>query len=155
MSFEIKIESKGVQDALNELLQRTNDLTPAMRGIAAIMESATEGAFANESDPVTGNPWEPLSEATTIPFRLKSGHWPGQILQVSGGLASSIESAYGSDFAMIGTNKEYAHIQHEGGRTSPASMIFDEEIPARPFLGLSEQDQQDAVDIIRSFLAGN
>lgn len=155
MGFEIKIESQDVQNALNDLLQRTGNLEPAMRGIAAIMESATEGAFNAEADPVTGQKWQPLSEETTIPFRESKGKWPGQILQVSGGLVASIESAYGSNFAMIGTNKVYAAIQHEGGRTSPSSMIFDEEIPARPFLGLSEQDRQDAVDIIRNFLANS
>lgn len=154
MKPEIKIESQGVQDALNQLLYRAAHLNSAMARVAAVMASATEGAFADEADPVTGQRWAPLSEETTIPFRLESGHWPGKMLQVGGGLDSSIETAYGEDFAMIGTNLIYARIQHEGGRTSPASMIFDEEIPARPFLGLSVQDQQDAVQIIRDFLAG-
>lgn len=45
MGFEIKIESQDVQNALNDLLQRTGNLEPAMRGIAAIMESTTEGSF--------------------------------------------------------------------------------------------------------------
>lgn len=152
MKHEIKLNYSDIQEALNKLLQRTNDLTPVMRGIAAIMESAAEGAFANEADPTTGKAWEPLSEETTIPFRIESGHWPGQILQVKGGLAASIETTYGSDYAIIGSALVYARIQHEGGRTSPRSMIFDEEIPARPYLGLSEHDRQDAVNIIRNFL---
>lgn len=152
MKHEIKLNYQEIQDAFNQLLQRTNDLTPAMRRIAATMESAAAGAFADEADPTTGKPWELLSEETTIPFRKKTNKWPGQILQVEGNLAASIETTYGSDYAMIGSGLPYALIQHEGGRTSPLSAFPNAAIPARPYLGLSEHDRQDAVNVIRNFL---
>jgi len=152
MSYEIKIESAGVIDALNEMLARGNDLTPAMQLIAAVMESATEGAFANEADPVTRAPWEKLSSQTTIPFRIKSGYWPGQILQRTGQLAASIETDYGDNWAAIGTNKVYAAILFFGGKTSPRSAIPNQIIPARRFFGLGAADQEDVLKILRQYL---
>lgn len=152
MSYEIKIENAGVIDALNEVLARTSDLTPAMQLIAAVMESAAEGAFANEADPVTGTPWEKLSNKTTIPLRMESGHWPGQILQRSGQLAASVETDYGDSWAAIGTNKPYAAMMFFGGKTSPRSAIPNQIIPARRFFGLSAADQEDVLKILRQYL---
>ncbi len=41
-------------------------------------------------------------------MREKKKKWPGQILQVSGQLASSINTYYDNDSAVIGSNLEYA-----------------------------------------------
>lgn len=153
MSIEIVHNADEVTAALNRLLERSNDLTEPMAAIAAVMESATEAAFANQADPTTGVPWAPLSD-TTKTQRSKKGSWPGQILQVSGGLAASIESQSDSHSASIGTNKIYAPVHFFGaskGEFGNGAPWGD--IPARPFLGLSSEDESDILDILDQFLA--
>ena len=42
----------------------------------------------------------------------------------------------------------YAAIQQFGGTTSPKSMIPGREIPSRPFLGLSQEDEGEVMAIL-------
>lgn len=152
-TINISVADDDVLQAINSMLDKSVDLSPAMLEITAIMESAAEGAFIDEADPATGKAWEKLSDKTTIPWRAESNHWPGKILQVSGGLAGSIETDHGKDFALIGSGKVQAAMLFFGGKTSARSMIPGVEIPGRRFIGLSASEQQDAVNIIRDFLA--
>ena len=79
---------------------------------------------------------------------MRRAHWPGQILQVSGGagLAGSVQSDHGRDFAEAGTNKVYA-ATHQFGRA-------DANIDPRPLLGIGRQDEDEIRDAVRDFLAG-
>lgn len=147
--INIEYNDSQVMSALNELMRRMGDLTPVMRDIAGVMEDATERAFDNEQDPESGLAWHPLM-ASTVAMRGGNAH---PILQNSGQLAASIVSAYGADFAEIGTNKVYAAIQHLGGTTASNSMIPGKDIHARPFLGLGDDDQEEILNILNSYLA--
>ena len=138
--FEIQYDDTQVRAALNKLLQAGSDLTPAMRKIAGVMADNTEDSFANEEAP-DGTPWQPLS-ANTIKARTNKGSWPGQILQQDGSLASSINRHFGEDFAMVGTNKPYT-LTHQLGRDN---------IPARPFLGVSDNSKDEILTILRAHL---
>lgn len=147
--IEIKYDDRDVLDALQELSRRMDDMTPVMRDIAGVMAAATERAFENETDPATGLAWHPLM-ASTVKMRGGDAH---PILQRSGQLAGRIVTAYGQDFAQIGSNKVYAAMHQFGGVTAPNSMIPGKAIPARPFLGLGEDDQEEILDIVRGYLA--
>lgn len=140
-----------ISEAFNQLLRRSSDLTDAMRQVAGVLEDVPEESFAAEAAP-DGTPWEDLGDYTKAE-RSESGYWPGQILQRSGRLAASIESGFDDTSASVGTNVIYAAIQHYGGVTSPDSMIPNKEIPARPFLGLGEQHEDEILDILRDSLA--
>jgi len=151
MDAEIQHNSPEIIEALNKVLQSGQDLEPAMRGIAGVMADASEEAFEQEKAP-DGSPWGDLSDETTKPLRKATGHWPGQILQVTGDLAASVHTEYGSDYAAIGSNKAYAAMMHFGGITSPESMIPGKEIPERQFLGLGPQDEDEIIRILHDFL---
>ena len=98
--IEIKIDNKDVERKLLELAQKSENLRPLMKNIAGIFASATEENFKNEGRP---DKWTELSEATKKQ-RTKKKKWPGQILQVSGQLASSISTQYDDESAVIGSN---------------------------------------------------
>lgn len=87
-SVEIKIDNEEVNKRLLELAERTENLRPLMKNIAGIFAYSTEENFANEG---RSDKWIDLAEAIKKQ-RKKKGHWPGQILQVSGQLASSIST---------------------------------------------------------------
>jgi len=161
--IKIEIQDRGVLDAFNRLLQASNDLSPAMRSVSRVLADAAERAFQSQSDPATGKKWDPL-KPSTIRRREKKGHWPGSILQLSGILAGSIQSEYGRDYAMAGTNVPYATTHQFGAkkgqfgvfslvRTRQEVQIPWGDITARPFLGIGADDKREIVDIFNAYLA--
>lgn len=142
--IEIKLDNKKVEEALLELAQKTYNLRPLMKNIAGIMADSTEENFKEEGRPK----WQDLSEVTKT-ARRKTGHYPGQILQVSGQLALSINTQYDDVSAVIGSNKVYAAIQQLGGQIGINKKAV---IPARPYLKLSEDDYENIRKLIISYL---
>ena len=123
-----------------------------MRDIAAALEAAVSDSFTSEQSPA-GDPWADLSHHTKI-RRAKNKKWPGQILQVSGRLVNSITSRYDSFSAQAGTNLAYAPTHQFGaakgefGSTRRGHPIPFGDIPARPFLGRSQDLDEDILDAL-------
>ena len=143
--IEIKIDNKDVERKLLELAQKGENLRPLMKNIAGIFASATEENFKNEGRP---DKWTELSEATKKQ-RTKQKKWPGQILQVSGQLASSISTQYDDESAVIGSNLDYAAIHQLGGQAGKNKKV---EIPARPYLKLTDDDFNEILDATKQYL---
>ena len=143
--IEIKIDNKDVERKLLELAQKGENLRPLMKNIAGIFASATEENFKNEGRP---DKWTELSEITKKQ-RTKQKKWPGQILQVSGQLASSISTQYDDESAIIGSNLDYAAIHQLGGQAGKNKKV---EIPARPYLKLTDDDFNEILDATKQYL---
>jgi len=144
--IEIKIDTAKLTAALKRLAAAGRDLTPAMRKAAGIMVDATEENFDQEGRPK----WKDLAKST-IKQREKEGTWPGKILQRSGGhgLAGSITRHYDATSAVVGSNLPYARIQQLGGKAGRGHKV---EIPARPFLKLTEEDEEKIIKSFNTFL---
>lgn len=142
--IEIKLDNKKVEEALLELAQKTSNLRPLMKNIAGIMADSTDENFKEEGRPK----WKDLSEKTKT-ARRKTGHYPGQILQVSGQLAMSITTQYDNESAVIGSNKVYTAIQQLGGQAGKNKKV---KIPARPYLNLSEDGYKNILNKIIQFI---
>lgn len=143
--IEIKIDNNDVERKLLELAQKSENLRPLMKNIAGIFASATEENFKNEGRP---DKWTELSEATKKQ-RTKQKKWPGQILQVSGQLASSISTQYDDESAVIGSNLDYAAIHQLGGQAGKNKKTT---ISARPYLKLTDDNFEEIFDEINKFL---
>ena len=143
--IEIKIDNKDVERKLLELAQKGENLRPLMKNIAGIFASATEENFKNEGRP---DKWTELAKATKKQ-RTKQKKWPGQILQVSGQLASSISTQYDDDSAVIGSNLDYAAIHQLGGQAGRNKKVT---IPARPYLKLTDDDFEEILTETEKFL---
>lgn len=146
-SIEIKIDNKEVESRLLDLAQRSENLRPLMKNIAGVFAYSTEENFKNEGRP---DKWTELSEST-IKQRTKNKQWPGMILQVSGQLASSVNTYYDNDSAVIGSNLEYAAIHQIGGQAGRNKSV---EIPARPYLQLTPEDFEEILSVTENFLGG-
>jgi len=142
--IEIKIDNKKVEKALLEIAQKTSNLRPLMKNIAGIMADSTEENFKVEGQPK----WKDLSEKTKT-ARKKSGHYPGQILQVSGQLALSVTTQYDDTSVVIGSNKVYAAIHQLGGQAGKNKKTT---IPARPYLKLTDDDFDEIISIVEKYL---
>ena len=143
--IQIKIDNNDIERKLLELAQKGENLRPLMKNIAGIFASATEENFKNEGRP---DKWTELSEATKKQ-RTKQKKWPGQILQVSGQLASSISTQYDDESAVIGSNLDYAAIHQLGGQAGKNKKVT---IPARPYLKLTDNDFKELLTETENFL---
>ena len=143
--IEIKLDNKEVEKKLQELAKKASDLKPLMKNIAGIFASAAEDNFAEEGRP---DKWVDLSEVTKKQ-RKKIGKYPGQILQVSGQLASSVNTYYDNDSAVIGSNLEYAAIHQLGGQAGRNKKVT---IPARPYLKLTEDDLEEIMTSLKNYI---
>ncbi|MCU8051454.1 phage virion morphogenesis protein [Shewanella sp. SM43] len=146
---EIVLSDSPVLQVLGSLLDKLDDLSEPMNDIAAVLESATEGAFEAEADPVTGQAWASLSDAYLKANPKRQG---GKILQASaGGLAASVAADSGDFWAAIGSNKIYAAIHQFGGTDDmPAGPAG---VPARPYLGVSREDEQSMLGFLATYLS--
>lgn len=131
--IEIKIDNKAINEKLLELASRGENLRPLMKNIAGIFADSTEENFKNEGRP---DKWTDLAEITKEK-RKKKNKWPGQILQVQGQLAASVNTQYDDDSVIIGSNKDYAAIHQLGGKAGKNKKV---KIPARPYLQLTDED---------------
>ena len=61
VDINIEYDDRELVEALNRLARAGQDLTPAMREIAAALEDAAAEAFDSERAP-SGEPWADLSE---------------------------------------------------------------------------------------------
>lgn len=161
--IELSLEYEPLLRAWRNAAGAMGNTQPLMRGVAGVMFRAVNDNFAEEGRPK----WQDLHSGTKA-ARAKQGHWPGKILQRSGGLASSIVQAWDHHSAVVGTNKVYGAIQQFGGRTKPhviraknkRALSFGgivvrsvnhpgSNIPARPFLRLTPRDLRDLVEDAR------
>ena len=143
--IKIKIDNNAGNEKLLEIAQKSENLRPLMKNIAGIFAYSTEENFKNEGRP---DKWTELSEST-IKQRTKKKQWPGMILQVSGQLASSVNTYYDNDSAVIGSNLEYAAIHQLGGQAGRNKSV---EIPARPYLNLTDDDFEEIMDTVNDYL---
>ena len=143
--IEIKLDNQEVQNRLLELASKCENLRPLMKNIAGIFAYSTEENFKNEGRP---EKWLDLAESTKKQ-REKKRKWPGQILQVEGKLAASINTFYDDDSAVIGSNLDYAAIHQLGGQAGRNKSVS---IPARPYLKLTDDDYDEINHEIEKYL---
>lgn len=143
--IEIKIDNKAVNERLFELAKRGENLRPLMKNIAGVFAYSAEENFENEGRPK----WTGLKEITKK-ARTKIKKWPGKILQVEGMLASSLSTQYDENSAIIGSNLPYAAIHQKGGKAGKNKKV---EIPARPYLQLSEDDFSEILTLTEKYFA--
>ena len=154
-SVSVRVDGE-VEELLARLEQMSGiDKAGVMNAIAEGLRTSTVERFGSEESP-EGTKWRPSIRAT------KSG---GKTLTKSAALKTSIKSKADSTGAAVGTNLVYAAthqfgdertIRAKNGRylkfqigekwVSVPSVRVN--IPARPFLGISEADKEEIKDIL-------
>ncbi len=153
----IVFDDNEIRRGLLRLAQAGEDLRPVMQKIAAALEAGVDRAFEKETAP-DGTPWPNLSKVTRE-RRRKQGTWPGQILNITGasGLSGSITTASDALTAQAGTIIDHAPTQQYGARkgqydkTRRGGPIPWGDIPARPFLGVSDETREEILDLLRKY----
>ncbi len=169
--IKIDITDNGVQEALNRLSSAGNSLHPALRDIGEFLVDSTRQRFATSTAP-DGTRWAPNTETTILmylgrykgSFSKKTGRLTKQgagrasgkrpLIGETGDLSRQIHYHLdGNDTLYIGSSMIYAATQQFGAkRRQFQGKAPWGDIPARPFLGLSDSDQSTILDIIGDFL---
>lgn len=161
MSASFSLATSGgieIQRRLGDLVQAFGGLRPLMESIGLTLESATIDRFDSETAP-DGRRWKPSLRARTE---------GGKTLTERGLLRQSVHSVAGSDNVEVGTNLIYAGV-HQTGATIRAKTeaglrfqlpgglgfrrVMEVEIPARPFLGLSRDDETEVLAQVDDYAA--
>lgn len=141
----VQVQVRGktqISQALNKLIQNTNNVEPALAEIGECLLESTQQRFVDMQAP-DGTPWEELSETT-----LSRKNRTDRILTESGTLADTLNYQISNNELSLGSNMEYAAMHQFGGTTSPFSAFPNQEIPARPFLGIAPFERAEILDIL-------
>jgi phage virion morphogenesis protein len=148
--LEVIVDESQVGKALEELRRRLGDLTSPFNDIAEYLHQSTNDRFSQKVAP-DGSPWAPLS-AVTLARKKGTG-----ILREKGTLQDTLRHQVTSTELAFGTDRPYGAV-HQFGQKKGASgsskgrPIPWGDIPARPYLGLSSDDETEVVFIIRDYL---
>lgn len=153
LQFDYTLNMLGTQQLFNRLERA--DQTLLLGEIGEQLLQATLMRFDAEETP-DGDKWEPSYRATAE---------GGKTLQDRGHLRDSYVYQVGGDYVEIGSDMIYAAIHHFGGLIKPKqpggklkfkvgdrfAQVDQVEIPARPALGLNDNDAGDIDEIVRDF----
>lgn len=150
--IEIKYDDRDAQAALARLAKQVGDLTPALRSVGEYLIRSTKQRFRSGTAP-DGRHWAANSPVT---LARKKGTRP--LIGESRRLGNEIAYEVSAHELRLGSSLEYAAVQQLGarrgafGKNKRNHPIPWGDIPARPFLGLSEADQHELIDILQEHL---
>jgi phage virion morphogenesis protein len=159
----VELNDAEVERILSKIGAHLTDMSDLMNEIGEQLEFQTVQRF-NEGLAPDGTAWAPKSQATLDAYKRR-----GQTVDVrplfgpnADGvpLRNSMFRDYGPDFVEIGTNKIYAAVMQFGaakgafGTDAGGSSIPWGAIPARPFLGISDQDRTNIAATVDEWLEG-
>ncbi|SHO58788.1 phage virion morphogenesis protein [Vibrio quintilis] len=135
-----------IQKRLNQLKQRGDNLQPLFADIGELLLLSHDERFRQQVSP-DGEPWQPLSEH----YRKRKPRHQDTILKLNDHLGRELNYiATGSDL-FFGTPYEYGAIHQFGG--TPEMPAGPAAIPARPWLGVSQEDVDAIHQMVADFLS--
>lgn len=153
-SISIELDDAQAQQMLARLIERGQDMSVLMSDVGSYLELSTDRRFFSERQSPDGTPWAPVSAAYAR--RKQAGEAagkgrggksdPGAILHLIGDLVGTLRfQLLGAAELEFGSDREYA-ATHQFGDPS-------RNIPARPFLGISDADAKEITRIMRGYPA--
>ncbi|MEL7166978.1 MAG: phage virion morphogenesis protein [Pseudomonadota bacterium] len=156
--IDVQINDEEVIARFQALVARYEDLSRPMNEIGfALVETTRERFFKGVSP--EGVPWAANAPSTLarpgVDFRPLFGTNPAGVA-----LHTSAAHSFGRDYVEVSSNKIQAAVMQFGakkgafGNTSRGSPIPWGDIPARPFLGLSDKDRSNIAETVEEWLTG-
>ncbi|MFD1342889.1 phage virion morphogenesis protein [Litorisediminicola beolgyonensis] len=162
--IEVELKDDELQRVLERLSRAVTDMTPAMQDVGELLVDSTRQGFASGASP-DGTPWAPKSQATIDAYRRREGKGPNARIDFrplfgpTGSLSSTIFSQAGPTSVEWGSPMIYAAVMQFGaekgafGTMSNGSPIPWGRIPARPYLGLSDEDRSNIAATLEEWIS--
>lgn len=150
----LTISNKGFDEAISRIEGVENlDETELLDALGRFFQESTRQRIDVTKTSPDGVAWKANSQGTSI-------------LRKSGDLSASIDYVTSSGQVEIGSALNYARIHQEGGEIKPKSadrLVFQignqlvfatrVNIPARPYLGVSADDEREALQMVADTIA--
>lgn len=155
MRIRVDLNDERVRRAVRRVIAAGIDMHQVTGSIGELLLRSTRERFDTERSP-EGVPWAPLSEAT----KRRKRHNRDKVLTERGYLRGGLNFRHGRDYVEIGSDRIYASTHQFGaekgafGSTGSGRPIPFGDIPARPFLGVSDDDEAEIRVRIADFIAG-
>lgn len=144
INVEYEFDDKRVLAALKKLAESGDDIRPALSAIGESLMESTKHRFETTTSP-DGESWLLNSVLSTLLNNDKKGDRP--LTGETGFLMDTINWQLTNDGVEVGSPMEYAAMQQFGGKKSEFKHLWGD-IPARPFLGISADDEQMILDTL-------
>lgn len=164
--YTIKLEDSVVQAALGRLADGMDDLSGPMAEIGEVLVQSSKQRIDQGISP-DGTPFAPRSQTTLANYARAPIVVPqGGPLKLRGDMQSNIFAQSGVDHVEVGSNAIQSGVMQFGaeqgafgasiGKDSKGRDHFHSipwgDIPARPFLGISEDDRTNVVAIVDEWI---
>lgn len=167
--IKIEVSDKGVNQALTRLANTTQHLPTVLDLIGEMLVDSTKRRFATSTGP-DGQRWASNSPMTILRYlgnykgsygkkdgrltKAGAGRAMGKrpLIGETGDLARQIYPKVEGSTLYIGSTTPYAAVQQFGAKKHQFGKSPWGDIPARPFLGLSDNDRSDILDTISDYL---
>lgn len=148
MSIGVSITINGFDVAAQRLadLERP-DFNEALETVGALVESQTKRRIQEDKESSEGKAWAPWSDAYA-----RTRHGGQSLLQGEGNLLESVQFLVSGDELEVGSNIVYAATHQFGDRRLAWGRVMVM-IPARPWLGLSAENEAEILEVLNDFLA--
>ena len=140
VSFDAQLDLSEAQAKLARL--STSDLDTVTYEIGALIEDQTKRRIADEKTAPDGTPWAPWSDAYAQSLKRRNRITPRSLLVGENNLLTSIQNYTTGETARVGTNLVYGAIHQFGGEA------VGKNIPARPYLGISDDNATEITDLV-------
>ncbi|HBN61409.1 MAG TPA: phage virion morphogenesis protein [Halomonas sp.] len=137
----INANTDAIERAIQELINKGDDLTAPMKSIGEEMINRTQQRFRDKEAP-DGTPWAPNAPST----EKRKGH--DRVLEgESKQLAKQFSYSASSEGVKWGSLMVYAAMQNYGGTKAEFAHLWGD-IPSREFIGLNDDDEDEVLGIL-------
>lgn len=154
-----RLDASDTLGQLETMGRSAGDLTILMDQIGALLEQSARDRIESTNVAPDGTPWYPSDRVDLF---------GGRTLFETGRLAASLTHEAAPDQVAIGSNVIYAGVHQAGATIVPRNAraltfmlpggafveVGKVEIPARPYLGVSDDDEADILDLTGMYLTG-
>jgi phage virion morphogenesis protein len=150
MSVDLRVDLQALRGLAGRIAALGNmDTRPLMDELGAAGVSQTQRRINSEKTAPDGTPWEPWSESYA-----KTRHGGHSLLVSNQDLLESNDHVVGltGDFVEWGSNLVYAPAHQYGLDMSVMGSRRRITVPARPYLGISAENEADLVALVDDFL---
>lgn len=154
----VELNDAEISAMLDRVARSLTDMTPLMQEFGEFLVESTKQRFKDGSDP-EGNAWAPKSETTIEQYERRGDKVDFRpLFGPTGRLSSEISYEADADSVRWGSNLIYSAVMQFGaekgefGSMANGSPIPWGDIPARPFLGISDDDRAGLTATVEEWL---
>lgn len=156
--IEIEFTNDEITPALERLAAGLDDMTPVMQGIGELWLASTQDRMQRGETP-EGRAFAPRSPVTLARYAAL-GFSFGNPLHLTGEMRSQLSTESGADYTRLGSNAIQAAVMQFGarqgafGQAARGGPIPWGDIPARPYIGVSDEDETMILAELAEWLEG-